>query len=103
VPPAALPELRDGYDAEVITELDVQSTGITSVTWATGYKFDFGLVKLPVLDADGFPIQKRGITDYPGLYFAGMPWLHKAHSGLLFGFGDDAAHIVADITGKEQK
>jgi putative flavoprotein involved in K+ transport len=73
------------------------------VIWATGYKFDFGLVKLPVLDADGFPIQKRGITDYPGLYFAGMPWLHKAHSGLLFGFGDDAAHIVADITGKEQK
>jgi putative flavoprotein involved in K+ transport len=102
VPPADLPKLRNGYNAEVITELDLQSAGITSVIWATGYKFDFNLVRLPVLDADGFPIQKRGITDYPGLYFVGMPWLYKAKSGLLFGVGDDAAHIVADIAGKEQ-
>jgi len=99
-PPAALPELRNGYDAKVITELDIQSAGITSVIWATGYKFDFSLVKLPVVDKDGFPVQKRGVTDYPGLYFVGMPWLYKAQSGLLFGVGDDAAHIAADIAGK---
>jgi putative flavoprotein involved in K+ transport len=103
VPPAALPELRNGYDAEVITELDVQSAGITSVIWATGYRFDFGLVKLPVLDDDGYPLQKRGITDYPGLYFVGLPWLHTAKSGLLFGVGDDAASIVSHIAGREQK
>lgn len=102
-PPAALPELRDGYDAEVITELDIQSAGVTSVIWATGYKFDFSLVRLPVVDEDGFPVQKRGVTDYPGLYFVGMPWLYKAQSGLLFGVGDDAAHIVADIAGEEPK
>ena len=101
VPPAAPPELRDGYDAEVITELDVQSAGITSVIWATGYKFDFGLVRLPVLDADGYPVQKRGITGYPGLYFVGLPWLHTVKSGLLFGVGDDAASIVADIVAKD--
>jgi putative flavoprotein involved in K+ transport len=101
-PPADLPELRNGYAAEVITELDIQSAGITSVIWATGYKSDFSLVRLPVLDADGFPIQKRGVTEYPGLYFVGMPWLYKAQSGLLFGVGDDADHIVADMAGKEQ-
>ena len=101
-PPAALPELRDGYEAEVMSELDVQSAGITSVIWATGYRFDFGLVKLPVVDGDGFPIQKRGVTDFPGLYFVGMPWLYKAKSSLLFGVGDDAAHVVADIAGREQ-
>ena len=84
----------------MITELDVQSAGITSVIWATGYKFDFSLVKLPVVDDDGFPIQKRGVTDYPGLYFVGMPWLYKAQSGLLFGVGDDAAYIVSDIAGR---
>ncbi|MFC2029860.1 NAD(P)-binding domain-containing protein [Chloroflexota bacterium] len=103
MPQETLPELRDGYDAEVITELDVQAAGVTSVIWATGYKFDFGLVKLPVLDGDGYPIQKRGITDYPGLYFVGLPWLHTAKSGLLFGVGDDAAAIVADISGREHK
>jgi putative flavoprotein involved in K+ transport len=103
VPQETLPELQDGYDAEVITELDVQSAGITSVIWATGYKFDFSLVRLPVFDGDGFPIQKRGVTDYPGLYFLGLPWLHTAQSGNLYGVGDDAAHIVADILGKEHK
>ncbi|UCD53039.1 MAG: NAD(P)-binding domain-containing protein [Phycisphaerales bacterium] len=102
VPQETLPKLRDGYHAEVVTELDVQSAGITSVIWATGYRFDFGLVKLSVLDGDGYPIQKRGITDKPGLYFVGLPWLHTAKSGLLFGVGDDAAHIVADIAGKKR-
>jgi putative flavoprotein involved in K+ transport len=103
VPQDTLPELRDGYDAEAITELDVQSAGISSVIWATGYTFDFGLVKLPVLDADGYPIQKRGVTDFPGLYFVGLPWLHTAQSGVFGGVGDDAAAIVADISGREQE
>jgi putative flavoprotein involved in K+ transport len=103
VPPADLPKVRNGYDAEVITGLDLQSAGITSVIWATGYKFDFSLVRLPILDGDGYPIQKRGITDYPGLYFVGLPWLHTAKSGLLFGVGNDAAAIVADISGREHR
>jgi putative flavoprotein involved in K+ transport len=103
VPRETLPQLQDGYDAEVLTELDVQAAGVTSVIWATGYKFDFGLVRLPILDGDGYPIQKRGITDYPGLYWVGLPWLHTAKSGLLFGVGDDAATIVADISGREHR
>ena len=103
IPPETLPELRDGYDAKVITELDVRSAGISSVVWATGYKFDFGLVRLPVLDADGYPVQKRGGTDYPGLYFVGLPWLHTVKSGLLFGVGDDAESIASDIADRRQK
>lgn len=71
--------------------------------WATGYKFDFSLVRLPVLDGDGFPIQKRGVTDYLGLYSVGMPWLHKAISGLLFGVGDEAASIVSHVADREHE
>jgi len=100
VPQETLPELRDGYDAEAILELDLKSAGVTSVVWATGYKFDFSLIRLPVLDEDGFPIQTRGVTGYPGLYFVGLPWLHKGKSGLLFGVGDDAAHITSDIAAR---
>jgi putative flavoprotein involved in K+ transport len=103
VPRETLPQLQDGYDAEVLTELDVQAAGVTSVIWATGYKFDFGLVRLPILDGDGYPIQKRGITDYPGLYWVGLPWLHTAKSGLLFGVGNEAAAIMADISGREHR
>jgi putative flavoprotein involved in K+ transport len=57
---------------------------------------------LPVVDADGYPLQKRGVTGFPGLYFVGLPWLHTSGSGVLGGVGDDAAHIVADITSREQ-
>jgi len=100
VPPSSLPELRDGYEAEVIRMLDLKLAGVTNVIWATGYRFDFGLVNLPVVDEDGYPIQKRGITGYPGLYFVGLPWLHTLNSGLLSGVGDDAAYIVSDIVAR---
>lgn len=96
-PLETLPELRDGYEAEVILDLDLKSVGITTVIWATGYKFDFSIVKLPVFDEDGYPQQKRGVTEYPGLYFIGLPFLHTGKSGLLLGVGDDAAHVVSAI------
>jgi putative flavoprotein involved in K+ transport len=77
--------------------LDLKSAGITSVIWATGYKFDFSLVKLPAFDEDGYPLQKRGVTEYPGLYFIGLPALHTSKSGLLHGVGEDAAYVAAYI------
>ena len=65
--------------------------------WAAGYDFDFDLVKLPVTDEYGFPLQQRGVTAYPGLYFVGLPWLHTQQSGLLMGVSDDAALIASQI------
>ena len=93
-PVETLPKLRDGFTAREMSELDLKSAGITSVIWATGYKFDFGMVNLPVFDEDGFPVQKRGVTEFPGLYFVGLPFLHTGASGLLYGVGDDASHIT---------
>lgn len=98
-PTEQLPQLRDGYDSELITNLDLRRTDVNTIIWATGYHFDFSLVKLPVLDADGFPVTSRGVTGFPGLYFVGMPWLHSQASGLFFGVGQDAAHIAAAIAG----
>ena len=92
-----LPNLRDGYEAEEILELELESAGISSVVWATGYKFDFSWIKLPAFDEDGYPHQKRGVTEYPGLYFIGLPFLHTSRSGLLAGAGDDAAHVASAI------
>jgi hypothetical protein len=56
------------------------------------------MVKFPVVDADGYPLQKRGVTAYEGLYFLGMPWLHSRRSGILFGVGEDAAYLAAYIS-----
>ena len=45
--------------------------------------------------AFAFDMQGRllGVTEYPRLYFVGLPWLHNAKSGLLFGVGEDGAYI----------
>ena len=99
-PQERLPELRDGFDQAVITDLDIRRAGITSVIWAAGYNFDFSLLKLPVTDSDGFPVQQRGVTRYPGLYFIGLPWLHTRKSGLLLGVGEDAAFVAEHIAAR---
>ena len=96
-----LPKLRDGYDAEVITELELKAANITSVIWANGYDYDFSLVKAPVLDEAGYPIHQRGVTQSPGLYFLGLPWFVK--STLLLGIGNDAAYISSAIMAKAQQ
>ena len=102
VPEETLPRLTAGFEQEEVEELDLKREGITSVLWATGYSFDFSMVKLPVFDVDGYPVQQRGVTKYPGLYFVGLPWLHNAKSGLLYGVSEDAAYIVSDILCAEE-
>ena len=98
VSPEILPQYQDGYDLEEITELDPKAEGIRTIIWAMGYNFDYSLVKLPVTDGDGYPIQQRGVTAYPGLYFLGMSWLYKHKSPLLLGVGEDAAYLVEHMT-----
>jgi 3-oxoacyl-ACP reductase-like protein len=92
-----LPRLRDGFNVEQLSELNLQKASITTVIWATGYSFDFSMVQLPIFDGDGYPIQKRGVTERAGLYFVGLPWLHNARSGLLWGVAQDAAYIASAI------
>jgi putative flavoprotein involved in K+ transport len=95
--PEAVPQWQDGYQCELTTELEPLQHGIETVIWAAGYQFDFSMVGFPEFDEDGYPIQKRGVTSQPGLYFVGLPWLHKQRSGLLSGVGDDAAHVTTHI------
>lgn len=101
VPPETVPQLKDGYSLDQPGELDLLAHGINTVIWTVGYDFDFGLVKCPVFDQDGYPIQQRGVTAQPGLYFVGLPWLYKQKSGLLAGVGEDAAHIAAHIAARQ--
>jgi putative flavoprotein involved in K+ transport len=54
-------------------------------------------VRLPILDADGYPIQRRGVTAVPGLFLLGLDWLHSAKSGLYIGVGEDAAHLATHL------
>ena len=93
-PVESVVELQDGYEQEVITELDLARAEISTIIWATGFAWDFSWIRLPIFDEWGYPVQDRGVTQYPGLYFLGLPWLHKRKSGLFLGVGEDAEHLA---------
>ena len=95
----AEPEARAKYPdppcvSEPLRQLDMRRVGLSSVIWATGYKFDFSWIDLPVLGAREEPKHHHGITSLPGIYFLGLPWLSKMNSSFLSGVADDAARLV---------
>ena len=91
-------ELAEHEPLPETTELNLRDADITSIVWAMGYRFDFSWVKLPVFDEDGYPVQARGVTTQPGLYFLGLHFLHTRKSGLFLGVGDDAAHVAEHLS-----
>lgn len=96
---AYLSEARDALPE--IDTLDLAAAGITTVIWATGYRYDFGWVGCPVIDKHGAPMHRRGVTNVPGLYFLGLARLHKIKSAFLWGVGEDADFIADDIAARD--
>jgi putative flavoprotein involved in K+ transport len=90
---------------EPVLELDLKAAGITSIVWATGFRNDFGWVKLPIFDDTGEPVHRRGVTSFPGIYFLGLRWLYKRKSYFLVmaGPAEDAAYIAEHIKNREKK
>ena len=74
------------------TKLDVDA-----VIWATGFRVDHTWVDVPVFDAAGRLVHRRGVTDSPGLYFLGLTWQHTRGSALLGWVKDDAEYIAQQI------
>jgi len=104
-PPASADNTDDGAPRrsvaiEEIGELDLAARGIGSIIWATGYTPDFRWIELPVFDERGYPVQSRGVSGSPGLYFCGLHWLHCLKSGLMFGVGEDARHVAEHLAGR---
>ncbi|WP_431275956.1 NAD(P)-binding domain-containing protein [Variovorax ureilyticus] len=84
-----------------IRVLDLARAGIRSVIWANGAHADFSWIDLPVFGQSAepkrAPVHERGVTAEAGLYFLGLPWLHKWKSAFLFGADEDAAHLAQHI------
>ena len=95
--PDPIDEARSDAGRDSPATLDPNSVGISTVIWANGYSYDYSFVHLPVRDDRGSPVQRRGMTRFPGLYFIGMNLLYKRKSGILLGVGEDAEHIAAHI------
>jgi putative flavoprotein involved in K+ transport len=89
-----LPVLDDGR------VLDVQN-----VIWSTGFRRDFSWIDVPFdVAEDGYPVQYRGVVpSAPGLYFAGMLFLHSFTSMLIRGSAKDAERVAAHIVGERSE
>jgi putative flavoprotein involved in K+ transport len=84
-----------------LLELDLTARGITTVLWATGFSHDFRWLEMPVLDECGDPVQRRGVTALPGLYFLGLRRMHTVKSSFLFGVGEDATYLAEQIAARQ--
>jgi putative flavoprotein involved in K+ transport len=76
------------------TELEVET-----VIWATGFRPDYSWIRAPVLDPQGAPVHRRGVTSSPGLFFLGMKNQYSRGSSLIGWVRHDAAFIVEQVRG----
>jgi putative flavoprotein involved in K+ transport len=74
------------------SELDAHA-----VIWATGFRHDHSWIDAPIFDDRHRVVQRRGVTDSPGLYFLGLSWQYTRGSALIGWVGDDAAYIADQI------
>jgi putative flavoprotein involved in K+ transport len=96
--PAPTPDAsHSATPVEPPRHLDLRREGIKTILWCSGYGLDFSWVHIPGFQRHGRPRQQRGVTDCAGLYFLGLQWMHKFTSSTLFGVGEDAAYLAAQI------
>jgi putative flavoprotein involved in K+ transport len=80
------------------TTLDLDQLDIHTLIWATGFRLDFqSWIELDLETTDGYPKQTQGVSPHAGLYFMGLQLMHTRKSGLIFGVGEDAAHVSGVI------
>jgi putative flavoprotein involved in K+ transport len=86
-----------GASERTVTFADASKLDVDAVIWATGYRSDYSWIDVPVFDQDGRVLHRRGVTDYPGLFFLGLTWQHTRGSALLGWVKDDAEFIAGRI------
>jgi putative flavoprotein involved in K+ transport len=86
--------VRNGRPVLQDRELDV-----ATVIWCTGFRQVFDWIDLPVLGADGWPREIRGVVaEAPGLYFCGLSFQYAFSSMVLAGIGRDADYVARAIS-----
>ncbi|QTF73260.1 flavin-containing monooxygenase [Arthrobacter woluwensis] len=84
-----------------IQQLDLVESGITSIIWATGFARDYSWLQVDAFDEAGAPLQQRGVSTEPGVYFLGLPWQSRRGSSFLWGVWHDAKYVADQIAIQE--
>ncbi|MET0500061.1 MAG: NAD(P)-binding domain-containing protein [Candidatus Binatia bacterium] len=82
-----------------VSHLNFKDAGVSAMVWASGFRCEFNWVKLPICDNGGEPVHRRGVTQFPGVYFLGLRWLYKRKSAFLLRAGpaEDAGYLAEQI------
>jgi putative flavoprotein involved in K+ transport len=82
-----------------VSRLNLKDSGVSAIVWATGFRCNFDWVKLPIFDDAGEPVHRRGVTQFPGVYFLGLRWLYKRKSAFLLraSGAEDAGYLTEQI------
>ncbi len=91
------PEIMQIKVSAAPTDMDLRSQGISTVIWATGFRYDYSWIKLPLAGSRGYPVQRRGVTAWPGLFFSGLQWMYSAKSAQFIGVSEDAQYVAGRI------
>jgi putative flavoprotein involved in K+ transport len=75
--------------------IDLSNGRIRTILWATGFRPDYSWLDVPVLDGKGRIRHDGGVvTESPGLYVIGLPFLRRRKSSLIDGAAADATDLT---------
>src|SRR6516162_3408182 len=84
-----------------ILSLEPSEHRLTAVIWCTGFEGDYSFVQVPgLLNALQQPLEKEGLTDAPGIYFAGVDFSSTRKSGLIVSITEEAERLVGHIVAR---
>ena len=85
-------------DESPLLELDLRADGIRTIVWATGYRPDYSWLDVPVIDRNGYVDHDGGVvTEAPGMYVVGMPFLRRRRSTFISGAAGDTAELAQHL------
>ena len=77
--------------------LHLQRERIGTVIWATGFKPDYGWLRVPAFDRKGDLRHDGGIVPVPGLYVLGLNFMRRRKSSSIDGAADDVRDLGAHL------
>ena len=80
-----------------VRAVDLKAQNVSTIIWATGFRFDFSWLDVNAFHEDGTPFHKRGISAENGIYFLGLPELTNRASSFIYGCWYDAKYIATHI------
>ena len=77
--------------------LDLKRNRIGTLIWATGFKPDYGWLRVPAFDRKGDLRHDGGIVPVPGLYVLGLNFMRRRKSSSIDGAADDVRDLGAHL------